>query len=136
MSQEPSVPPETLRSLGIRLGYLFGSRAAGRPSARSDADVAVLLRDGATLHDLSRAVADLEATLRTAFGCPVHVVPLNGASPLLRFEAIRHGRVLFAENEAERIGFEVRTLKEYEEYCRRQDLYYRAMIARLGEAAG
>ena len=136
MSREPSVPPETLRSLGVRLGYLFGSRAAGRPSARSDADVAVLLRDGATLHDLSRAVADLEATLRTAFGCPVHVVPLNGASPLLRFEAIRHGRVLFAEDEAERIGFEVRTLKEYEEYCRRQDFYYRAMIARLGEVAG
>jgi len=136
MSREPSVPPETLRSLGVRLGYLFGSRAAGRPSARSDADVAILLREGADLHDLGRAVADLETSLGRTFGCPVHVIPLNGASPLLRFEAIRHGRVLFAEDEAERIGFEVRTLKEYEEYCRRQDLYYRAMLARLGEAAG
>jgi len=98
--------------------------------------VAILRREGAELPDLGRAVADLEATLRTTFGCPVHVIPLYGASPLLRFDAIRHGRVLFAEDEAERIGFEVRTLKEYEEYCRRQDFYYRAMIARLGEAAG
>jgi hypothetical protein len=135
MSRELSVSPETMRSLGIRLGYLFGSRAAGRPSARSDADVAILLREGADLHDVGRAVADLEATLGTTLGCPVHVIPLNGASPLLRFEAIRHGRVLFAEDEAERIRFEVRTMKEYEEYCRRQDFYYRAMIARLGEAA-
>jgi predicted nucleotidyltransferase len=135
MSREPLISPETLRSLGIRLGYLFGSRAAGHPSARSDADVAILLRDGASLQDLGRAVADLEATLRTTFGCPVHVIPLNRASPLLRFEAIRHGRVLFAEDEAERIGFEVRTLKEYEEYCRRQAFYYRAMLARLGKVA-
>lgn len=104
MSQEPSVPSETLRSLGIRLGYLFGSRAAGRPSARSDADVAILLRDGASLQELGRAGADLESTLRATFGCPVHVIPLNGGSPLLRFEAIRHGRVLFAEDEAERIA--------------------------------
>ena len=98
--------------------------------------MAILLREGADLHDLGRAVADLETSLGRTFGCPVHVIPLNGASPLLRFEAIRHGRVLFAEDEAERIAFEVRTMKEYEEYCRRQDFYYRAMIARLGEAAG
>jgi predicted nucleotidyltransferase len=68
MSQEFSVSPEAMKAMGIRVGYLFGSRAAGRPSARSDADVAVLLRD--------------------------------------------------------------------EEYCHRQDFYQRAMIARLGEAAG
>jgi hypothetical protein len=136
MSSGSSISPEALRSLGIRLGYLFGSRAAGRPSARSDADVAILLREGSDLHDVGRAVADLETSLGTTFGCPVHVIPLNGASPLLRFEAIRHGRVLFVEDEAERIGFEVRTLKEYEEFCRRQALYYRAMVARLGEVAG
>jgi len=58
---------------------------------------------------------------------------LNGASALLGFEAIRHGRLLFVADEAERIQFEVRVLKEYDEFSWRQDFYYRAMVSRLAE---
>lgn len=127
----PGISPEIFRSLGIRLAYLFGSRAAGRPAEQSDADVAILLREPHSLEDLCRAVTDLESVVGKTLRCAAHVIPLNGASALLRFEAIRHGRALFAADEAERIRFEVRTLKEYEEFCRRQDLYYRAMLTRL-----
>ncbi len=131
----PAIPPEVFRSAGVSLAYLFGSRAAGRPTERSDADVAILLREPHILEDLCRAVSDLESVIGKSLGCAAHVIPLNGASALLRFEAIRHGRVLFTADEAERIQFEVRTLKEYEEFCRRQDLYYRAMLIRLAEVA-
>ncbi|MBI4735362.1 MAG: nucleotidyltransferase domain-containing protein [candidate division NC10 bacterium] len=127
----PSISPEIFRSFGIRLAYLFGSRAAGRPAEQSDADVAILLCEPHSLDDLCRAVADLESVVGRTLGCAAHVIPLNGASALLRFEAIRHGRVLFAADGAERIQFEVRTLREYEEFRRRQDLYYRAMLTRL-----
>jgi predicted nucleotidyltransferase len=113
----------------------FGSRAMGHPVPQSDADVAFLLRESHTLEDLCRAVTDLESAVGKTLGCAAHVIPLNGASALLRFEAIRHGRVLFAADEAERIRFEVRTLQEYEEFRRHLDLYYRAMLARLDRAA-
>ncbi len=93
--------------------------------------MAILLREPHSLEDLCRAVTDLESVVGKTLGCAAHVIPLNGASALLRFEAIRHGRVLFAADEAERIQFEVRTLREYEEFRRRQDLYYRAMLTRL-----
>src|SRR5574341_551129 len=116
--------------MAIRLAYLFGSQAAGRPAPQSDADVAILLPEPHDLERLCRVVSELESVGGKTLGCPAHVIPLNGASPLLRFEAIRHGRVLFAADEAERIQFEVRTLKEYEEYSRRQGFYYRAMLMR------
>jgi hypothetical protein len=128
-----SIPGEIFNSHGIRLAYLFGSRAAGRPSEPSDADVAILLGEPHGLEDLCRAVTDLESAVGKTLKCAAHVIPLNGASALLRFEAIRHGRVLYAADEAERIQFEVRTMKEYEEFCRRQELYYGAMLARLVE---
>jgi hypothetical protein len=97
--------------------------------------VAILLPEPHGLEDVCRAVSELESVVGKALGCVAHVVPLNGASALLRFEAIRHGEVLFAADEAERIQFEVRTLKEYEEFRRRQAFYYRAMLSRLAGVA-
>lgn len=103
--------------------------------SQSDADVAILLGEPHDLESVCRAVVELESTVARSAGCAAHVIPLNGASALLRFEAIRHGQVLFAADETERIQFEVRTLREYEEFRRRQDLYYRAMLTRLVGAA-
>lgn len=91
----PSISPEIFVAAGVRLAYLFGSRAAGQPAPQSDADVAILLRESHTLEELCRAVTDLESVVDRTLGCAAHVIPLNGASALLRFEMIRHGRVLF-----------------------------------------
>ena len=131
----PGISPEIFRSLGVRLAYLFGPLAAGGLAEQSDADVAILLPEPHVPVDLCQAVADLESVVAKTLRCAAHVIPLNGASALLRFEAIRHGRVLFAADEAERIQFEVCTLKEYEEFCHRQAFYYRAMLSRLGGVA-
>lgn len=129
------ISPEIFASAGVRLAYLFGSRAAGQPAPQSDADVAILLGEPQDLEGICRAVTDLEWAVGRTLGCAAHVIPLNGASALLCFEAIRHGQVLFAADETERIEFEVRTLREYEEFCSRQGLYYRAMLTRLVGAA-
>jgi predicted nucleotidyltransferase len=131
----PGISPEIFRSLGIRLAYLFGPLAAGRLAEQSDTDVAIVLREPHVPGDLCQAVADLESEVAKTLRSAAHVIPLNGASALLRFEAIRHGRVLFAADEAERIQFEVCTLKEYEEFCHRQAFYYREMLSRLGDVA-
>jgi len=130
-----SIPSEIFTFHGIRLAYLFGSFARGCPGAQSDADVAVLLRESYGPSDLCHVLGELDAVISKALGCSAHVVPLNGASALLGFEAIRHGRLLFVADEAERIQFEVRVLKEYDEFSWRQDFYYRAMVSRLAEIA-
>jgi predicted nucleotidyltransferase len=130
-----SIPGEIFTFHGIRLAYLFGSSAMGCPGAQSDADVAVLLRESYDPSDLCGVLGKLEALISKALGCPAHVLALNGASALLGFEAIRHGRLLFVADEAERIQFEVRVLKEYDEFSWRQDFYYRAMVSRLTQIA-
>jgi len=126
-----SVSEEIFTSHGVRLAYLFGSSATGCVRPQSDADVAILLGAPYDPSDLGGVLGELEALMGNALNRPAHVLPLNGASALLRFEAIRHGRLLFAADEAERIHFEVGVLKEYEEFTWRQDFYYCAMVSRL-----
>ena len=80
------------RALGaepeITLAVLFGSAARGAAHRRSDIDVAVL-----GIHSPDRLAA-LRVTLSRIAGREVDLVPLETASPLLRFEIARDGVVL------------------------------------------
>lgn len=71
---------------GVRLAVVFGSVATGRDRPTSDVDIGVLTdRD-----ETSR----LAVTFSRATGRVADVVSLDTASPLLRFEIARDGRVL------------------------------------------
>jgi uncharacterized protein len=100
----------------IAAAYLFGSLAQGRTTPRSDIDIAILLKQvprqlgGATdrqlqLMDAFRRFADRE----------VDVVILNTSPPLLQNQVLRYGRLLYEQNQAERIMFEVRSGKIYDD---------------------
>lgn len=74
---------------GVRRIWLFGSAARGeRLDWRSDLDFAV---EGLPQENLERAWAALEEAVRL----PVDVVRLEAASPALRDEILRDGRVLY-----------------------------------------
>ncbi len=77
------------RQRGLRLVVLFGSRARGDATVRSDWDVGYL---GSEPLDREGLLADLVAALGTE---EVDLVDLDRASGLVRFRAARDGVVAF-----------------------------------------
>lgn len=95
----------------IVVAYLFGSMAKGTAGRLSDVDIAILMsRDyRPTLDYHLYLMSKLANILRRE----VDIVMLNEAPPLLRFEVIKHGKVLYCRDEIDRVAFEERTIDEY-----------------------
>ena len=77
------------RDEGLRLVLLFGSIATGSVHRRSDIDLAFLFDTPADVLALTNAVVRLLGTDN------IDVVDLRRASPLLKYSAARHGKVLY-----------------------------------------
>lgn len=82
----------------ITLAYLFGSRADGRARPSSDIDIAVLIPHAhfkaLTLDSRVALINDILDALGTE---NADVVILNEAPPLLAFEVIKHGKILYED---------------------------------------
>jgi hypothetical protein len=116
---------------GVRLAFLFGSRARGRARADSDFDVAVLVGEERTQErdaDLRRILSRLGREVSSAH---LDVVLLNDAPPLLRHRVLRDGLLLFERRPGERARFGRRTIREYQDGSVRRDEFTRRRIARL-----
>jgi hypothetical protein len=59
------------------------------------------------------------------------VVPLNQGTPLLQFEAIRHGCILYCVDEFHRLAFEKRVLRRLDEFLHILRIHMNALRARL-----
>jgi uncharacterized protein len=122
------------RQPDVRLAYLFGSQAQGCAHALSDVDVAVLLAAQLSPLEQSRArlrlMGELMALLQRE---DVDLVVLNQASLLLRHRVLRDGRLLFANDDRERVRFAAETYRRYLDYRYMYDMLDEAMFARLRE---
>lgn len=114
------------REEDVVVAYLFGSVAKGVVGRLSDVDVAVLLSKD---YDL---VLDyrlyLMSKLAEVIGRETDVVILNEVPPLLRYEVIKCGRVLYCRDERVRVAFEERTLDEYLDMGRIEREYFRCLL--------
>ena len=101
----------------VLLAYLFGS--LGRGQAGHDVDLAILIR-GEPAFRLREAITDCLETER------VDLVDLQRASPVLRFEILRTGQLLYAADLALSERFELATLRLYRDtaWLRRQQREY------------
>jgi predicted nucleotidyltransferase len=102
---------------GVRLAYLFGSLAQGQPG--HDVDLAILTR-GEPAFRLRPEITECLGTER------VDLVDLRRASPVLRFEVLRTGQLLYAADQALTERFELATLQVYRDtaWLRRQQRAY------------
>ena len=73
----------------LRLVILFGSAAAGQMHKRSDIDLAFLFDRPVDILDLTNRVIRLLHTDN------IDIVDLKKANPLLRFSAVRNGKLLY-----------------------------------------
>jgi hypothetical protein len=91
--------------------YLFGSAKDGTVEEGSDVDLAVLFAEKPGIRELATLRADLQSLLHYE---EFDVVVLNGASPWLRFEALR-GRRVHSRDRSKEAVFASLTAREYED---------------------
>lgn len=117
--------PPLLAREGVLLAYLFGSLAQNRPA--NDVDLALLTPEERPPYRLREAITECLGTER------VDVVDLRRASPVLRFEVISRGQLIYAAESDLRLEFELATIREYQDtdYLRRQQ---REMLKRRMDA--
>ncbi len=126
---KPKVDPKIFKKYGVKIAYLFGSRAKDSATPKSDFDIGVLFKeDGSDFLDKSLR---LGVELQKFFPAEADVRVLNNTPSLFRYEVISSNLPLYSENEDERIDYEVRTAKEYIDDQHMRDLYFQAVCERL-----
>jgi predicted nucleotidyltransferase len=111
----PAVQAACIRH-DVMLAYLYGSQARGTPGSLSDVDVAVLFRTDLSSAERFRQQLAVMGEFMDIFGREdVFVADLDDATPLLRFEVYREGRLLYCQDDAIRIRFMTEALRDYED---------------------
>ncbi|MEM3462811.1 MAG: nucleotidyltransferase domain-containing protein [Candidatus Bathyarchaeia archaeon] len=112
----------------VLVAYLFGSRSRGNATADSDIDIAVLLAEPhrGSLELYLRLSDELSKRLGE-----VDLVILNEAPPLLKYQVIRHGKVIYCGDEGARIEFEARAQDEYLDFSRAAARYDECLLRSL-----
>lgn len=106
--------PRAFEGEPVVFAYLFGSQATGATHPRSDVDVAVYVEDAVASDrylDLRLAIPGrLASAARVG---EVDVLVLNESPLPVRGRAVRDGVVIYSRDEAGRVRYEGRTLKEF-----------------------
>jgi predicted nucleotidyltransferase len=113
-----------LEKQGVVLAYLFGSMARGDDNPESDADIGVLLSEEVEESEYLSAILKLSAFFSEIFPeREIGITILNSASPLLKQNAVIEGKELFVKDDLDRIMFENRALREYEDTRKLRNIY-------------
>ena len=110
----------------VQLAVLFGSTARGQRRPESDVDVGVLLDPGTPAIRLHA-----QAALGRAAGRDVHVIYLDEAPPLLRFEIARDGVVLVERTPDLWTDFKAKAMVDWWDWAPTARKIHRAAIQRL-----
>lgn len=110
----------------IIVAYLFGSKARGSHTPESDTDIAVLLSEAP--EEMLEYYLDLADRISKAMVESVDLVILNNASPILKHQVIKHGKLLYSRDLTSRVEFEAKSEKEYLDFKRRRERYDKALI--------
>ena len=129
---------EQLRQLfatyGVVLAYLFGSQAEGKAGPISDVDIAVLLGPQVDRERWFQVQLDLIGELTSLFHRnDVDVVILNEATPVLAYEVVRSGQVLYEAEPGTRVDYEVTALRRYADTEPLRRLQDRRLLERVEE---
>ena len=126
---KPQIDPKIFKKYGVKIAYLFGSRAKDFAAPTSDFDIGVLFKeDSSELLDRSLR---LGSELQKYFPAEVDVRVLNNTPSLFRYGVISCNLPLYSEDENERIDYEVRCAKEYIDDQHVRDIYFQAVADKI-----
>jgi uncharacterized protein len=112
----------------IEVIYFFGSRAQGRATTTSDADIGILLRPqpyGLEYKSQLLTALDQMASLSDN----VDLTILNTAGTVLKYQVVKHGTVLFERVPGKHKSFLLRTRKEFFDFRPTLEFFYRRKFA-------
>ena len=93
----------------VQAVYLFGSHATGRLHLESDVDLGLVpANPGARTRKL-----DILTDLARSGFCEVSLVFLDTADVVLRYEAVRHNRLIYSTKHFDRGAFYAKVVREY-----------------------
>ncbi|MDO8592861.1 MAG: nucleotidyltransferase domain-containing protein [bacterium] len=120
------------KKINLKYLYLFGSRARGQIKPASDFDFAVKF-DSEIIKNTFRAKLKLMSELSIILKRDdVDVVDLEQADPILAFNIIKDGQIIYSANERERIMDRVKIMQIYYD---RQYYYNRHFKLAIGQMA-
>lgn len=98
----------------VRLVYLMGSYASGQTKPYSDIDMAVLFDQNLSTKQRFNTKIELISELAKFLGTDnIDLIDLQNASPFFAYEAIKHRKELYVEDEDTRVNFETKALASY-----------------------
>lgn len=113
----------------VQVAYLFGSHARKVSTLKSDVDIAILLSE------IPKSPLDyslyLINRLSEIVGEDLDLLILNIAPPMLKYQVIKYGKLLFSRSERVRVMFEVKALKEYLDLSRVLERYNKCLMDQL-----
>jgi len=124
---------------GVRVVYLFGSRATGRARVDSDLDIAVALAP--ELDDLERGrlklrIIEALTVELGALGERADVVDFGRVGSAVAFSAIRDGVCVLSRTPAERVRLEATVARRHDDEGPRRELFRAAAAAAARRMAG
>jgi predicted nucleotidyltransferase len=117
----------------IVVAYLFGSVARGRAHHLSDVDVAVLFAPEITLEASVKRQLQLMGDLKAFADHEVQATVLNRALPLLAYQVIKYGILLYERSRHERVAFQVRAMSTYFDFKPTLDFFDQVIQQRIQE---
>lgn len=114
LNKIPRLVPLVKKIKDVEIFYLFGSGTSPRMSPISDLDFAFLLnRRFPEKKYFDFRLSLMEKFSRVLETEELDIVLLNQAPPLLAYEVIRTGKILFEKNRVDRIDYECKVLAIY-----------------------
>jgi len=103
-----------MKKLGIMAIYLFGSRAEGAPSFKSDIDIGIILKDTSRLEDTRYLYKTIYNELSNVFPRnELDIVFLQKAPVPLQYNAITSGRALYEDDPVTKADYEQDIINKY-----------------------
>ncbi|MBS7637466.1 nucleotidyltransferase domain-containing protein [Candidatus Bathyarchaeota archaeon] len=113
----------------VLVAYLFGSYLRGDQTSRSDIDIAILL------YEVPKKPLEyylhLINILTEVLGDDVDLTILNLAPPLLKFQIIKNGKIIYCRSDRSRINFEAKYICEYLDFRRAMERYDECVMKQI-----
>ncbi len=116
----------------VSFALLFGSMASGRANSMSDIDIAVYLDDKRGVLDLGERQIEITYLLMKVCSTDkVDTVVLNQANPFLKFQVLKYGRLIYAQDEKLFYHFKAQAFGLYQDIKPMYDFYAQAVNKNL-----
>lgn len=114
----------------VRLAYIFGSSAKNTGRKPNDVDIGILIKDGLNAEkklDLCLEIADAAENI---YGRKADVVILNSASPFLKYQIARFGKLVYEKDVSIDNEFRFKLMTDYFDAVQLHHFFYSGLKGR------